>query len=109
MTFNKKIMLQKLEKAKDADGYDVESWVDYQSIWAYANGISNKEFYTNFSEKAESIVNFTVRYSSIFSTIDTKNYRILFQGKKYNILGIDDFEFKHLTVVLRCQEGVNEG
>lgn len=107
MAFNKKIIIQKKTPAKDNDGYDIETWIDFKTLWAYANGISNKEFYKNLSEMSENIINFTVRYSTSLSAVDMHNYRIIFEDRVFDIIGIDDFELRHLTIVFRTKEAAN--
>lgn len=109
MTFNQKIIIQKKTDTTDNEGYTTTDWFDFKTLWCKANGISGKEFFANMSEKYENVVTFTVRYSKSICDIDTLNYRILFQGKIYNIVSIDNFEFRNQTIAFRSVEGVNNG
>jgi len=109
VTFNKKITIQKYTETRDSDGYPSKQWIDFFSCWAYVNGISNNEFIVANAETAQNIVNFTVRYCKTLENVDTKGYRIVFQGKYYDIQGVDNFEFNNMSLKFRAVEGVNDG
>ena len=109
VTFNKKITIQKKTTVKNADGYPTTGWVDFYTVWAYVNGVSDKEFLASMAEQHESVVNFTVRYFKALDEVTTTDYRIVFQGKNYDINGIDNFEFANKTLKFRATEGLNNG
>jgi len=109
VTFNKKITIQKYTETRDSDGYPSKQWIDFYTVWAYANGVSDKEFIASMAEQHESVVNFTVRYFKALDEVTTTDYRIVFQGKYYDIQGIDNFEFNNMSLKFRAVEGVNDG
>ena len=47
---------------------------------------------------------FTVRWCKAVSEITADNFRILYAGEIYNILGIDHQNFKKKSVKLKCQK-----
>ena len=109
MTFNQKITIQQKINTTDNDGYETTTWNDFKTLWCKANGVSNKEFFTNMSEKNEDIITFSVRYSDSLNVVDTLNYRILFHQKIYDIVSIDNFEFRNLSLIFRAVGGVTNG
>ena len=90
-----RITFQKNTVVTDAIGNHTNAWADYFSCWATAssagsNGDAEKAGHTVESNKLD----FTVRFSSETAAIDAKHFRILFEGRIYNITGWDDMGFK---------------
>ncbi len=48
--------------------------------------------------------NFTVRYCKAAAAVTSTEYRILFNGQLYNILGVDHMSYKHRSVKYLCQK-----
>ena len=85
-----RITIQKNETVVDRIGNHTSAWVDYFTCWATAvtSGLST-------SEKEEAGHTVEVRHSSETAAVNSKQYRILLQGRIYNILNIDEMGFKH--------------
>ena len=49
-------------------------------------------------------VDFTVRFCSAVSAVTTTEYRVMFGGEIYDIIGIDHMNNKHKSIKLRCRK-----
>lgn len=85
-----KIQLQHAVKTKDADGAMVTEFQTFAEVWAKANGLYGKEYWEAKAYRAETTVEFTIRYRSDLKVKD----RILFQNGIYNISQIDQPFFR---------------
>lgn len=101
---NKRITLQKYGTYKDANGFSHNGWGDCVKLWAGVNNLFGKEYWEAKQCNMENTVVFTVRYSSYISALDTKRYRILWQGKIYNITGIDNMRYENNFVNIKAME-----
>lgn len=100
-----RITIQKNRTVVDGIGNHTSAWTDYFSCWATAT-MSGK----NADEKQEAghteeadRLDITVRWSSETTAVNSKQYRVLLNGRIYNILGIDDMGFRHNSRKLFCQ------
>ena len=101
--YNVKITVQRLNIVSDEIGRQIESWSDYFTCHAYCSSKSASE-----SNEAGIIVDngkaeFTVRYCEKYSDINSTDYRIVFDGELYNIIGIDLMNYKRKEVKYICQ------
>ena len=100
-----RITIQKNDTVTDKYGNHKSAWADYFSCWATAtmSGKSAEETqdagYTQESDRLD----VTVRWSSETAAVNSKQYRVLANGRAYNILGIDDMGFRHNSRKLFCQ------
>ena len=91
-----RITIQKNETVVDEYGNHMSSWTDYFSCWAtaVASGLSAAEEESSGHTVDADRLDFTVRFSSETSVINSKGYRVLLNDRIYNITGIDDMGFK---------------
>lgn len=92
-----RITIQKNETVVDPIGNHNSEWSDWYPCWATATSSSKSQ---EESDTAGHIVegdrlDFTVRYCAKVAAVDSKGYRVLMQGRIYNITGIDEMGFKH--------------
>ncbi|NFD29662.1 head-tail adaptor protein [Clostridium botulinum] len=73
---NKRIVIQKYTTTQNENGFDIEKWIDYKTVWASMNNLWGKEFYAAKSTNSENTIEFIVRYSKDLEKINTKEYRI---------------------------------
>lgn len=99
---NKRISIQQLTEGQDEIGNQVKTWVDFYSCFAYANGLSGTEYFAAAATQAENTVTFEIRYNVSLKDIDTTTYRIVFDGKIYDIENIDNIQFKNETLKLKA-------
>lgn len=52
---NKRITILKRSIFIDDNGFEVEEWVDYKTVWAKVKNINGKEFFKNTASSIKSI------------------------------------------------------
>lgn len=97
MLFKIPIKIQKLDP-------ETETWSDYlPRLHANINKAGVDSEYLNAgAEQAKSRKIFTVRYNPMLKELDgnTQLYRIVYDGRIYDIADYDDFEERHQNVKL---------
>ena len=91
-----RINIQKNETVTDRYGNHKSAWQNYFSCWATAvtSGLSTKEEESAGHTVEADRLDLTVRWSSETAAVDSKQYRILLNGRIYNILSIDEMGFR---------------
>ena len=91
-----RITIQKSENVVDRYGNHSSAWCDYFSCWATASasGRGAEETHNASSTQEGDRLDFTVRWCSETAAVNSKGYRILLSGKKYDILAIDEMGFR---------------
>ena len=91
-----RISIQKNETVTDKYGNHKSVWQDYFTCWATAvtSGLSSKEEETAGHTVEADRLDITVRWSSETAAVDSKQYRVLLNGRIYDILSIDEMGFK---------------
>ena len=97
---NQKILVQKNEVTVDAIGNHLNQWMDFYSCYATISGESPNESTSAGMVVDNTKADFTVRWCKAVSEITADNFRILYAGEIYNILGIDHQN----SVKLKCQK-----
>lgn len=92
------ITIQKLEEVRDNDGFPSERWDDYYTNYAYVNKLSGSEFWQAAETAAQSTVRFEMRYHPQLDSVNSKRFRILFDGRTFNITNVDNVQFRNETV-----------
>lgn len=92
------VTIQKQTEKRDKDGFTQLVWEDYYSNYAYVNKLSGSEFWQAAETAAQSTIRFEMRYHAKLGSVDTKNYRLKFAGRTFNITNVDDVQFRHETV-----------
>lgn len=100
---NVKITVQKVSITSDSIGNQISTWEDYYSCWATVSAESPKEEDAAGATWDESAIDFTVRWCSEMAAVNSKEYRVVFNGQLYNIEGIDHMNFKRKAVKLHCR------
>lgn len=90
---NRRIIIQRQTVILDAAGNQTQEWTDYHSCWAAVNGSGGREYWQARQQHEENTVNFKVRFCSALQNINTVDYRILFNGRPFNITYIDNMLF----------------
>lgn len=91
-----RITIQKNQTATDKYGNRKSGWADYFSCWATVvrSGKSAEETVSAGTTQEADRLDVTVRYSSETAAVNAKQYRILLQGRTYNIIAIDEMGFR---------------
>ena len=100
-----RITFQKHTTTINENGFEVETWEDYRTVWAAASNLHGREYYAAAAVQAENTVKFTIRY---LSGVDAA-MRICFQGKTYNITAIDNIKYQNRFIEIKAQEVVGSG
>lgn len=101
---DKKITIQKQISRTGEWNQTVSEYIDYTTAWASINSLFGKEYWEAKQVNAENTVNITIRYQKILKDIDTREYRIVWDSKIYNIIHIDNPYFKNEYLVFKCVE-----
>lgn len=95
---NVRIIIQINEVTVDRYGNHTSKWADYFKCWATASGQTGKETSEEATTKEADQMNFTVRYCSETARVTSTKYRILLGDRIYNILHVDDMNFKRNSI-----------
>ena len=93
---NVRITFQKNVTIIDKFQNHISAWQDYFTCWATAvpSGRSADETQeAGHTEEADRL-DITTRWSTETAAVNSKQYRILLQGRIYNILSIDEMGYK---------------
>lgn len=100
-----RITFQRLTSAVNENGFEMETWQDYKTVWASVSNLSGREYYQAAAIQAEKTVKFLVRY---IEDIDT-SMKILFKEKQYNITSIYDMKYKNKYIEIKALEVDSSG
>ena len=98
-----RITIQQAVVQKDAIGNHINAWEDFYSCAAYANLASGKEYGAAGQTLGTDTLVFEVRWCERLRDLDSTKYRILFGGSIYNIVTVDDVQFRHEKLKLTAQ------
>lgn len=96
--YKKLITIQRLTEERDKDGFPLEVWEEYYTNYAYVNKLSGSEFWQAAETAAQSTVRFELRYHPQLEDVNTKEFRILFGNRTFNITNVDNVQFRNETV-----------
>ncbi|WP_434292009.1 phage head closure protein [Clostridium botulinum] len=110
-----RITIQKYSTYQNENGFDIEKWIDYKTVWASMNNLWGKEFYAAKSTNSENTIEFIVRYSKDLKNINTKEYRIKTIKDKnatkekdkyryFDITFIDNIQYKNKWLKIKAIE-----
>lgn len=100
-----KIILQKLTTSTNENGFEEEVWEDYLTVWAGVSNLYGREYFEAAALQAEKTVKFTVRFIKDI----TESMRILFEGKQYNIISIDNIKYRNRYMEVKALEVESSG
>lgn len=101
-----RITVQHRTITTDEIGQRTETWTEYATVYAYANGLSTKDRYDVSAEIAENTVEFTVRHTQLMSVVNSKDYRIIFNDVVHEITSSDDIMYHHEWIKIRTLKKV---
>lgn len=99
-----RITIQKLTVVTNSNGFDEESWLDLQTVWASKSNLDGREFWTAKAVQSENTVEFNIRYAKFVDTMDSRTHRIVHNTKAYGITFIDNVEFQGRFVRIKTLE-----
>ena len=95
-----RITLQKFTTTVNENGFEEESWIDFKTLWASISNLHGREYFEAAAVQKENTVKFIIRY---FSGIDT-SMKIMFKGKSYNIIQIDNIKYENKFIEIKALE-----
>ena len=95
-----RITLQNLTTSISENGFELEVWEDYKTIWAAVSNLHGREYYAAAAVQAENTVKFTIRY---LPGLDTA-MRISFREKIYDIKAIDNIKYRNRFLEIKARE-----
>lgn len=101
---NVKIIVQNNDVIEDEIGNQKNVWSDFYTCYATVSRESPSEDTAAGTIVDDSKIDFTIRWCRTSLRIDAENYRVLYDGDIYNILGIDHMNFKKKSIKLKCQK-----
>lgn len=99
-SLNKRITIEELKININENGFEVEEWIDFKTVWAGVSNLYGREYFDAASVQMENTVKFVIRY---LPGIDT-SMRILFKGKHYNITSIDNIKYRNRFIEIKAME-----
>lgn len=93
-----RVTIQKLVMNVNENGFEIEAWEDYKTVWASVSNLSGKEYYQAAAVQAEESVKFIIRY---IEELDA-SMRIKFRDKIYNIKSIDNISYENRYMEIRA-------
>lgn len=100
-----RITFRKFTVTTNQNGFEVEEWQDYMTVWSEVSNLSGREYYQVAAVQAEKTVKFTIRYLSGLNT----DMRILYDCRQYNITAIDNFKYENRFIEIKAQEVDSSG
>ncbi|MBP3280650.1 MAG: phage head closure protein [Butyrivibrio sp.] len=92
------ITIEQLTTDRDQDGFEQEVWTPYYSNYAYVNKLSGKEFWAAAETAAQNTIRFELRYHPQLDSVNSKDFRLIFNNHVFNITNVDNVQFKNETV-----------
>ena len=90
-----RITIQKATVTADEIGNRKNTWADYHSCFAYVNLSSGKEYEAAGQTLRGDTLVFTIRWCEKLEWLDCSHFRIIFAGRVYNLVTVDDVQFRH--------------
>jgi SPP1 family predicted phage head-tail adaptor len=97
---NRRIIIQKKQMSRDADGYPAEIWVTQSVRWAQVLTTGGGEFYAAQRVNAETTAVFKTRYVQGINT----GMRIKYGERIFDILSISDTDGQRKELSISAKE-----
>lgn len=96
---HKIVLLEQVSEINER-GFEIQSFNEYKSVWAKVLNLSGKEYFQAAAINAENTLKFVIRYLENINL----NMRILFKGKQYNIISIDNIKYEKRFIEIKALE-----
>lgn len=100
--YRERIVIERNQFVEDEIGNQEAVWKELYAGYAYMNNLSGSEYWAAAQTQSQNTVMFILRFHPILSFTDTKRHRILHKGAEYNIVSIDNVQYKNETVKIRA-------
>ncbi|MFA9375757.1 MAG: phage head closure protein [Lachnotalea sp.] len=99
------LTIQKRKK-EVVKGRSSEEWTDYYSPWCDIKNLYGKELYNALEVDLKNVINFETRFCNKLDALNTKEYRIKWGERIFNLINVDYLNYKKNKIVLKGQEVV---
>lgn len=100
--YRESVTIEKNGYTEDEIGNQVVAWKEYYRGYAYMNNLSGSEYWEAAQTQAQNTVMFIFRFHPLLEAMNTKEYRLVYRGKEYNITSIDNVQYKNETIKIRA-------
>ncbi len=105
-----RITIQQRVTQQDAAGQPVDSWVTLFTCWADVSPLTGRELLAAAAVQSSVTHAITVRYRPEFAVPkDVARMRVVFSGRYFNIHAALNQDERNRVVILRSEEGLNDG
>ena len=106
-----RVTFQKNETVTDKYGNHKNTWTDYFSCYATAgsstavgaNATGTGSESTGVVIRSEESIAFTCRWCEALSAVTSTGYRLVCEGKNYNITYVNPMGYKHNSIKFSCE------
>lgn len=100
---DKKITIEKRTIVKEK-GVPTEKWDTFFTCRCSINSLYGTELYKSLEVQLENVLSFTVRYTKTLEVLNTKEYRVIWGSRIFNIIATDYFEFNKEKITIKAKE-----
>lgn len=100
---NAKVEVQRRENASDGIGNRRTRWATVHACHATASESGAQREASGAGVADDTEIAFTVRWCKAIAGIDNTGWRVLFEGRAYDITGVDHMGFRRRSVRLLCK------
>lgn len=97
-----RIIFQKNTVVKDKYGNHMNTWTDYFSCWATVSTGTGSESDGEVIRQEE-FPDFTCRWCQKLLAVESTKYRILAEGRIYNITSVDPMGYRRNSIKFSCK------
>lgn len=102
---DQRITLQQRDSGTDVLGQVVRTWANVATVWAQAQPVRGREFFTESGAAARADVRFRIRYRPDV----TADWRVQWRGQPYALVAAPiDVNGKKVMLELMCSAGVGD-
>ncbi|WP_160684694.1 phage head closure protein [Clostridium sp. C2-6-12] len=101
--FNQRITIQKRTITK-VKGIQTDKWDIFYSCYCSVNSLYGTELYKALEISQENVLNFTVRYTKILENLNTKDFRVVWKDRNFNMIATDYFGFSKEKIIIKAKE-----
>lgn len=105
----RKIIIQKHTIAEDEWGNETKSWEVWKTVWAERGSLWGQAYYAAKAVNEETTIEFVLKYAPFVESMDTVEYRVLFEGNAYPIEHIDHLRDDGQWIKLKCLRSGADG
>ncbi|MDP4144158.1 MAG: phage head closure protein [Bacillota bacterium] len=103
--FDQRIIIQERTLTK-VKGVQTEDWSDFHACWCSISSLYGQEVYKAIEVNLENVLSFTVRYASNLKDLNTKEYRVMWGSRIFNLIATDYYGFDKRTITIKGKEVV---